>query len=169
MLLHSAKMIVLALFCISGTGEQKRTKFQPSPTFIKRNCLVKKNWPLKARKTMLKQSRPPHTWPYSKFVWIENAAFLKRITFTPVALSKTFQTKSYMAFFGHPGLQRPNFYHWMKAHVNVIPWLKFRFILMVNSRENLPQSWELIQRLLAFMLIFPKLFFSDYCIFQWEL
>ena len=45
---------LLAHHCISGTSEQKIMKIKSSHTFSKRNCLMKKNWPLKARKAMLK-------------------------------------------------------------------------------------------------------------------
>ena len=52
--LHRAKMTVLALICISETSEQNMTKFKPYLTFIKMNLLMKKIWPLKARKAMMK-------------------------------------------------------------------------------------------------------------------
>ena len=51
---HRAKMTVLALMCISATSEHNMTKFQPYLTFMKINLLMEKNWPLKARKAMMK-------------------------------------------------------------------------------------------------------------------
>ena len=51
---HCAMGAILDLLYKSKTSGGKVMKFTPSYTFTKRNILVKKFWPLKARKAMLK-------------------------------------------------------------------------------------------------------------------
>ena len=51
---HCALGAILDLLYKSKTSGGKVMKFTPSYTFTKRNILVKKFWPLKARKAMLK-------------------------------------------------------------------------------------------------------------------
>ena len=53
-LVHCALGAILDLLYKSKTSGGKVMKFSPSYTFTKRNILVKKFWPLKARKAMLK-------------------------------------------------------------------------------------------------------------------
>ena len=53
-LMHCALGAILDLLYKSKTSGGKVMKFTPSYTFTKRNILVKKFWPLKARKAMLK-------------------------------------------------------------------------------------------------------------------
>ena len=52
--IHCALGAILDLLYKSKTSGGKVMKFTPSYTFTKRNILVKKFWPLKARKAMLK-------------------------------------------------------------------------------------------------------------------
>ena len=52
--LHCALGAIWDLLYKSKTSGGKVMKFTPSYTFTKRNILVKKFWPLKARKAMLK-------------------------------------------------------------------------------------------------------------------
>ena len=52
--MHCALGTILDLLYKSKTNGGKVMKFTPNYTFTKRNILVKKFWPLKARKAMLK-------------------------------------------------------------------------------------------------------------------